>query len=65
MWQADISSETGGGKSSVDARKTDSDRRIWTISLATLMKGFYKFFSEEELEPDIKTHCMSFIVYCI
>lgn len=36
-----------------------------TISLATLMKGFYQVLSEEQLEPDIKTHCMSFLVYCI
>lgn len=42
----------------------DSDRTR-TISLAALMKGFYQFLREEELEPDIKTHCMSFIVYCI
>lgn len=36
-----------------------------TISLAALMKGFYQVLSEEQLEPDIKTHCMSFLVYCI
>lgn len=40
--------------------ETDSDR-----TLATLMKGFCLFLSKEELEPDIKTHYMSFIVYGI
>lgn len=44
--------------------ETESDRTR-TVSLATLMKGFYQVLSVLGLEPDIKTHCMSFIAYGI
>lgn len=63
--KAETSSETKQwGERQYGHRTTDSDRTR-AISSATLMKGFHQFLHEEQLEPDIKTHRMSFIVYCI
>ena len=67
MWGADVSwvsATNSGGRGSVDIWKQIQagpelfpQPQWWRV--------FTSPFSEEELEPDIKTHCMSFIVYCI